>query len=149
MNVHYRYLYNSDGKDVQNSKSSIFVASGRHIPTLDGYRKGDKLTLAWESEVNELDGRGYVLPTKRLCERLFQEFNAPWERPEYYAGPSMSIGDIVILYPDTDKAIAFACASVGFEQVEVPTEFEQRPTRWMRTHEQVREYRKAKAEDGY
>lgn len=140
--IPYRYCYNSHEIDVQK-QGSIFTATRDHIPSLDGYREGDKLTLAYEGGVN-------APPTAWGCEILFRIFNAPGERPDEFAGPSMSIGDVVTFFPGTDKAISFAVASVGFEPADISKSvIESSPIRWTRTPEQIQHYRRELAEIGY
>lgn len=135
--IHYRYCHNSDGIDVQSSPRQIFSSEGRaHIPSFEGYHEGDKLTLAYEGGVA-------APPTARGCEILFRIFNAPWERPEEYAGPSMSVGDVVTFFPGTPKAVSFSVADVGFVPANISrSQIEGRPVRWIRNEEQLQEYRK-------
>jgi hypothetical protein len=120
-----------------------------------GFSAGDELTVAYEgrfddtgfSEINEEIG-------KRICEKLCQKFNAPWERPNDYAGPTMSIGDVVTLFLGNGAILSFACERQGFRKLasDLPLDMfisEYRPTKWTRTPAQMKEYLKTKRDDGY
>jgi hypothetical protein len=139
--VHYRYCYNSNEIDVQGERQIFSGTNRTHIPSLDGYQEGDKLTLAFEGGVA-------APPTARGCEILFRIFNAPCERPEEYAGPSMSVGDVVTFFPDTKQAVSFSVASVGFIPTDISrSQIETRPARWIRNEEQLQEYHRVHADD--
>jgi hypothetical protein len=77
----------------------------------DGYEPGHALELVY---------KGTLPPGKDLdaCENLFRKFNI--ERPFGYGSRSMSVGDVVVLQNDTEQPRAYACASLGFRQVDVP-----------------------------
>jgi len=105
---------------------------------LDGYKSGDKLTLAYVGMI-------LTMPTERGCEPLFRLFNAPWERPDEYAGPSMSVGDVVTFFPGRPEEASFACDKIGFIKIVLNgNKIEARPARWIRNAEQLRDYRKHK-----
>jgi hypothetical protein len=123
--IHYRFCYNSHGRDMSGVRARI-IESYDHIPSIDGYRKGDKLTIAFEGGAN-------ISPDEHGCEILFRIFNAPDERPLEYAGPSMSIGDVVTFFPDTDHTVSFACSLVGFVPANIRgSKIEETPANWRR-----------------
>jgi hypothetical protein len=140
--VPYRYCYNSHGIHGLDSGLCVRVrTAGDHIPSMDGYWPDDKLTLAYEGEIA-------VPVTKEGCEVLFRLFNAPFARPDEFAGPSMSIGDVVTFYPGTENEISFACDTVGFVTTDVSaSEIEPRPDRWIRSGEKLRQYLLVKEEE--
>ena len=137
--IPYRYCYNSYGVDPVLQIRVPFV--GDHVPSMDGYWPGDKLTLAYEGEIA-------VPATKDGCETLFRLFNAPFARPDEYAGPSMSIGDVVTFCLGTENEISFACDTVGFVAADISTsKIEPRPDRWIRSGEKLRQYLLMKEEE--
>ena len=123
--INYVFYFNSDGL-VYSPTADAFIGRAKdadHLPSLDGYLPGDKLTVAYEgrfdetgnddtgfSEINEETG-------KRIAEKLFQKFNAPWERPNEYAGPSMSVGDVVTLLLGNGAILSYSCERLGFRKL--------------------------------
>lgn len=138
--IPYRYCYNSHGwTDLETQNVRVVRGENQHIPSLDGYLAGDKLTLAYEGKIE------FQPSPMQVCESLFRLFNAPWERPDEYAGPSMSVGDVITLHLGSSQEISFACAMAGFVQADISTSYiEPRPARWLRTVQQLGEYRKIK-----
>lgn len=134
--VPYRYCYNSYGL---NLNLQVRTAND-HLPSLDGYCEGDKLTLAYEGEVA-------TAVSEKGCETLFALFNEPWKRPDEFAGPSMSVGDVVTFFPGTEQEVSFAVDRVGFVRVDISkSKIEDRPARWIRSGHQLDDYRREKAE---
>jgi hypothetical protein len=132
--IRYTYCYNSH-RDPQRN----------HIPSMDGYLAGDELTTAWEGEIE-----GSL--TSETCDELFHLFNAPGARPERYCGPSMSMGDVVIL-SQNNVQVAFACERVGWRRINPAvighSVVKPRPAEWERSDAQLEEYRRALAQEGF
>lgn len=144
-NFKYRYLWNSYlGHDAISANQSP-----SHFPTLDGYLPGDPLIMAFEGEIT-VEVYGHERSCQlNVCEQLFKLFNAPWERPNIYAGPSLSKGDVIILFPDTEEQVEFACVTSGFVEVDATaSKVSERPENWLRSDPaKMREYLMAKGED--
>jgi hypothetical protein len=153
--INYVFYFNSEGL-IYSPTVDSFIGRKK-----DGYVAGDELTVAYEgrfdekkpviagtlnydtslSEINEETG-------KRIAEKLFQKFNAPWECPNEYAGPSMSIGDVVTLFFGNGAILSYACESIGFRKIEIPLDqfiSKNRPANWTRNPAQIKEYLTAKA----
>ena len=63
---------------------------------LNRYTDGDKLELVYS---------GYLCRDIEPLEYLFDLFNDPTKRPANYKGPSMSVGDVVMLYYVDDNSV--------------------------------------------
>lgn len=148
-NFAYRYFYNSDGLVSIDGQFVGRKLDATHLPSLDGFRTGDELTLAFEGSIS-VNAHGEEFGVQRMvCAKLFQQFNAPWERPNEYAGPTMSIGDVIELYPGTDKHMAFSVEKQGFKLCTISLSTQKLiPTKWLRTSEELVEYLRAKRDDG-
>ena len=129
MKIPYRFYY--------NSYTVMAAATGEaltHIPALDGYQEGDRLTLAHESEIEVANDTGDV----QICEVLFFVFNDLWSRPDEYRGPSMSVGDVVTLIGIKH----FACAQMGFTTVDISkSKLLPAPPEWTRTNKELETYK--------
>jgi hypothetical protein len=145
-NIRYRFFYNAYlGLEVLAANPTP-----DHYPGMDGYKFGDPLALAYEGTISvnaygDPKGvNGYV------CNQLFRLFNAPWARPNEYAGPSMSVGDVVVLHPDTPQAAAFKVETVGFSPIRLADfgKIVPQPAFWLRKGDLLREYLVAKQGDG-
>jgi YodL-like len=147
--VPYRFYHNSEGLVRIGEGFAAKSGAREHIPSLDGYRPGDDLTLAWEGE---FESAPTSTPGFSACEELFQLFNAPWARPNEYAGPSMSVGDVVVFFPGADNEIAFGCETAGFRKVTGTgvafSETSPRPESWKRSGARLVDYLRAKHDDG-
>src|SRR5438270_128882 len=148
--IRYRYCLNSDGLHRNPNGSFTGRRAGcGHIPSLDGYHTGDELTLAYEGTFDDsafikIDVRAGL----KICDELWRTFNAPWERPSDYAGPSMSVGDVITLFLNNGVALDFACKTHGFEFIDPPpNKIMERPTNWLRSVEKLHEYLLAKSEE--
>lgn len=131
--IPYRYCFNSANINVHKQGSQM-LEHPAHIPSMDGYREGDKLTVAYQGTIGTSD--------EDALHALYQIFNAPFERPDEYAGPSMSIGDVVSFYPGEANEISFAVAQEGFTKVDITrSTVERAPERWTRTGETLKKYR--------
>jgi hypothetical protein len=146
--IPYRFYWNSEGM-IRIGNGFAAIDSPSHIPSLDGYRPGDDLTLAWEGE---FESAPTSTPGFSACEELFRMFNAPWERPNEYAGPSMSVGDVIVFFPGADNEIAFGCEMTGFRKVTGTgvafSNTHPQPENWRRDRSALIEYLKAKRDDG-
>ena len=145
----YRFYFNSDGLVQIDGQMCGRKANAEHFPTLDGFRTGDEMTLAYEGSI-DVNAHGDDFGVQRfVCSKLWQQFNAPWERPNEYAGPSMSIGDVIVLYPDTDIQMAFSVARDGFKLCSLSlSDLKPAPVQWTRTGSKLKEYLLAKRDDG-
>lgn len=145
----YKFYFNSAGLVTIDGQIVGRRQNTSHLPSLDGFRTGDELTLAYEGAI-DVNAHGYVFGVEEfVCQKIYQQFNAPWERPNEYAGPSMSIGDIVVLHPGTDKEAAYSVFSIGFRKASVfLSPLKPQPSRWHRSGELLRNYLRAKMADG-
>lgn len=120
MKLSYRFYYNSYPLRLREGEAIT------HLPALHGYKEGDSLTVAFESEIEVAEGLGDV----EICEVLFSVFNDLWSRPDEYRGPSMSVGDIVTLANIRN----YACSQFGFRDVNISKSIiTQCPHEWRRT----------------
>lgn len=77
---------------------------------LHGYTAGDKITCTAIGTVQAIN-------VTDACEQVFIAHNRD-ERSDGRVGPSMSIGDVVILRDDVDGlSTSYACTSDGFERI--------------------------------
>lgn len=95
------------------------------IPFLSGYKEGQRLVKTWEGVQGSRGDPSVAL------EFLFEKHNRD-DRPDGQVGPSLSVGDVVIL---GDKAHAVTYA--GFEEVPMPTNIETEKT-WVQLTEERR-----------
>lgn len=75
-----------------------------------GYRPGAEMRMVWEEKI------GDALSDLEICEMVFTVFQRVDEGhmpPDGFTGRSLSIGDVVRVRDNF-----YACAFVGFEQVE-------------------------------
>lgn len=78
--------------------------------SFDGYKAGDPITMTAIGSVEaatELDA----------CEQVFIRHNQD-DRTDGRVGPSMSVGDVVILRTE-DCSKGFACTANGFERIQI------------------------------
>jgi YodL-like len=147
--IPYRFYYNSQGLVRVGDRFADGYRDGTgrdHIPSLDGYRPGDDLTLAWEGEFESAPNS---TPGFSACEELFRIFNEPWGRPNEYAGPSMSVGDVVVFFPGADNEIAFGCDTTGFKKITGTfSDTHPQPESWKRDHTALVGYIRLKDRDG-
>lgn len=117
----YQYLVNTQADE-----------KGRWVKFFDGYRAGHELTLAREGEVccpdpyrtsnnNSSPVLGAIAYSSNtditILEMLYYLFNSDRAYETFgYRGPSMSIGDIVILNPGPEQKV-YVCAVCGFQEV--------------------------------
>lgn len=78
---------------------------------IDGHEDGDFLVLGWEGEVTP---RGSSVAT---CEFVYALLNRD-DRPNARTHRSLSIGDVVVLHGQWDRA--YAVEPLGFEPIPVP-----------------------------
>lgn len=146
--IRYRYCWNSTNYAYSETADGFIPNHGAerhpdHIPSCDGYLPGNSLTLAYEGEVADSNLEVIDRETaKVICEHLYVTFNAPWARPAIFAGPSMSIGDVVTLFLGNGAILDFACSREGFTYIERidDTKIGQRPRRWMRDADKLKAY---------
>jgi hypothetical protein len=109
--VAYQYYWNSQ-EDAQ----------GRYIGMMDGFKLGDKLTLAYEGTVSVPSDAGDL----EISEKLFEIFNI--DRPDDYRGPSMSIGSVVILNNERSCSVAHC----GFLPADISkSTLQPQPAKWI------------------
>ena len=153
----YKFYYNSESVGFSDGLGFFRKeAKADRFPSIDGYTAGDELTLAWAGAIDvEVGGDDQGAVEKFVCEKIWYLFNAPWERPAEYAGPSMNVGDVVVLTVG-DTEVAYTVEGVGFKRVpdgiiaisNIMHPFKPQPTRWVRTPEQLKGYLLAKRDDG-
>lgn len=102
MTVAYRYYWNANEDE-----------KGR-FTTFFGFNPGDKLQVAYEGEIPSGSD------SEEALEKLFVKFNSPYERPDDYRGPSMSVGSVVTLgFPDTGEAVSYSVSNFGFKVADI------------------------------
>lgn len=86
---------------------------GRSIGRMDGYQPGHDLEMVQSYAVL---APGYTLP--QICEEGFALFNRGSGIECAFLGPSMSVGDLVLIEGAPTARWAYHCASVGFEAID-------------------------------
>lgn len=118
MKIPYIYYHNSQ-KD----------AEGRELAGIYGHRSGDELTLAYAGTI---EVAGPQTAREYICDALYEKFNI--SRPDNYRGPSMSIGDVIVL----NHKYAYSVANSGFDPIvlastsESEFEIKMTPANWLR-----------------
>jgi hypothetical protein len=94
---------------------------GRRISLWDGYHPGNPLTVVnVPTEVETLSSRKDL---RSVCEIMFAKFNRGSGEEVDFKGPSMSVGDLVILR-EGPRQVAYKCASFGFEKIDWEPRFD-------------------------
>jgi YodL-like protein len=151
--MRYSYYVNTDAFTWDDEKGFIQKKELVHIPGLEGYFDGDELAFAYEGNIDYNMSENEQISLRRVCDQLFQLFNAPWERPDEYAGPSMSVGDIVCLRSPAavigEGNTFFAVEMTGFKQIDGfgKSKISPRPSAWIRSGADLDSYLKAKEDD--
>jgi hypothetical protein len=109
-------FYNNSQKDAQGRNTGFF-----------GFNKGDELTLAYAGTLEVDDNAS----NSRVCNKLFDMFNAE-ERPAAdYRGPSMSVGDVLLI----NHELAYSVESFGFKDMATSTlnasPLKMHPAKWI------------------
>lgn len=90
---------------------------------VSSYEDGDRLVLVYTDTIE-------AATDLEACNLLFTRHNVD-DRPDGNLGPSLSVGDVVVLRPVEagaikDPSVAYACESSGWSQVPVPTNIDPR-----------------------
>jgi YodL-like len=110
-------FYNNSQKDEQGRNTGFF-----------GFNTGDELTLAYAGTIEVRDN---VLCSS-LKDQLFEMFNVDELRPADYRGPSMSVGDVIVIGHNLN--LAYAVESCGFKDVTLvinDSPVKMHPARWI------------------
>lgn len=117
-----RYVYKRYRNVQVNEDGGMAVYNRRFTVGIDSrYVDGDRLVLTFTDIV-------VAESVDEACEELWLRHNKD-DRPDGRLGPSLSVGDVVVLLNDQDNnatPVAFAVEGTGWSEVPVPTNIDPR-----------------------
>ena len=93
-------------------------------PTVRGYLPGDRLVATWRGTLPPM-------PAGEAATVVFERHNSSG-RPDRHVGPSLSVGDVIVLSGTDRRPVVVAVAPAGFVPVDSPAAAEVERTRGWR-----------------